>query len=49
MKQQSSLIVIALLLAAGSTTLKTSAQTAADKFPLPTSMAAGTKDRKSVV
>ncbi len=43
MKQQNSLIVIALLIAAGSTTLKTSAQTAADNFPLPASIAAGTK------
>lgn len=43
MKQQNSLIVIALLIAAGSTTPKTSAQTAADNFPLPASIAAGTK------
>jgi ABC-type phosphate transport system substrate-binding protein len=44
MKQQSSSIVtLALILAAVGTTFKTSAQTAADNFPLPTSVAAGTK------
>jgi hypothetical protein len=44
MKQQSSSIVtLALLLASGSTSLNASAQTAADNFPLPTSVAAGTK------
>jgi ABC-type phosphate transport system substrate-binding protein len=44
MKQQSSSIVtLALLLVAGGTTIRASAQTAADKFPLPTSVAAGTK------
>jgi phosphate transport system substrate-binding protein len=43
MKQQSSSIVtLALILAAGGTNFKASAQTA-DKFPLPTSVAAGTK------
>jgi phosphate transport system substrate-binding protein len=43
MKQQSSSIVtLALILAAGGTTLKTNAQTA-DNFPLPTSVTAGTK------
>jgi ABC-type phosphate transport system substrate-binding protein len=44
MKQQSSSIVtLALLLVAGGTTIRASAQTAADNFPLPTSVAAGTK------
>jgi phosphate transport system substrate-binding protein len=44
MKQQSSSIVtLALILAAGGTNLKAIAQTAADKFPLPTSVASGTK------
>jgi ABC-type phosphate transport system substrate-binding protein len=44
MKQQSSSVVtLALILAAVGTTFKTSAQTAADNFPLPTSVAAGTK------
>jgi phosphate transport system substrate-binding protein len=44
MKQQSSSIVtLALLLVAGGTTLRASAQTAADNFPLPTTLAAGTK------
>ena len=44
MKQQSSSIVtLALLLVAGGTTIKASAQTAADNFPMPTSVASGTK------
>jgi ABC-type phosphate transport system substrate-binding protein len=44
MKQQSSSIVtLALLLVAGGTTFKANAQTAADNFPLPTSVASGTK------
>ena len=44
MKQQSSSIVtLALLLAASGTTFKVGAQTAADSFPLPTSVTAGTK------
>jgi ABC-type phosphate transport system substrate-binding protein len=44
MKQQSSSIVtLALILAAGGTNLKAIAQTAADKFPLPASVASGTK------
>lgn len=44
MKQQSSSIVtLALLLVAGGTTLKASAQSAADNFPMPTSVASGTK------
>ncbi len=44
MKQQSSSIVtLALILATGGTILKVSAQTAADNFPLPTTVAAGTK------
>ena len=44
MKQQSSSIVtLALILAAGGTNLKAIAQTAADKFPLPASVATGTK------
>jgi ABC-type phosphate transport system substrate-binding protein len=44
MKQPSSSIVtLALILASGGTSLIASAQTAADKFPLPTSVPAGTK------
>ena len=44
MKQQSSSIVtLALLLAAGGISLKASAQTAVDNFPLPKTVAAGTK------
>jgi phosphate transport system substrate-binding protein len=44
MKQQSSSIVtLALLLVAGGTTIRASAQTAANNFPLPTSLASGTK------
>jgi phosphate transport system substrate-binding protein len=44
MKQQSSSIVtLALILAAGGTNLKAIAQTAADKFPLPTTVPSGTK------
>jgi ABC-type phosphate transport system substrate-binding protein len=44
MKQQSSSIVtLALLLASGGTSINVSAQTAADNFPLPTSVASGTK------
>ncbi|WP_310487521.1 substrate-binding domain-containing protein, partial [Chamaesiphon sp. VAR_69_metabat_338] len=44
MKQQSSSIVtLALILAAGGINLKAFAQTAADNFPLPTSVSAGTK------
>ena len=44
MKQQSSSIVtLALLLVAGGTTFNASAQTAADNFPMPTSVASGTK------
>jgi ABC-type phosphate transport system substrate-binding protein len=44
MKQQSSSIVtLALILAAGGINLKAIAQTAADNFPLPTSVSAGTK------
>ena len=44
MKQQSSSIVtLALILASGGSSLIASAQTAADNFPLPTSVAAGTK------
>ena len=44
MKQQSSSIVtLALILAAGGISLKAIAQTAADKFPLPASVAAGAK------
>ncbi|NJR32753.1 MAG: hypothetical protein HC778_08030 [Chamaesiphon sp. CSU_1_12] len=44
MKQpSSSLVTLALILASGGTSLIASAQTAADKFPLPTSVPAGTK------
>jgi ABC-type phosphate transport system substrate-binding protein len=43
MKQQSSSIVIALLLVAGGNSIRTNAQTAADNFPLPTTVPSGTK------
>ncbi len=44
MKQHSSSIVtLALILAAGGTNLKAIAQTAADKFPLPATVPSGTK------
>ncbi len=44
MKQKSSsLVTLALLLAMGGTSLKASAQTAADNFPMPKTVAAGTK------
>ena len=43
MKQQSSSVVIALLLVAGGNSISTNAQTAADNFPLPTNVPSGTK------
>ena len=43
MKQHSSSIVIALLLVAGGNGIRTNAQTAADNFPLPTTVPSGTK------